>query len=308
MTKLHPHCGQCSQCIDRRFAVLAAGQMDEDPAEAYKVDLLLGERQAGPDREMALAFVRSASAIDQMSDLTFFTQYGETSRIVGFFSEPADTVARRILGLHRRHAAAVCRIFDQAIALQAPALRLGSLPSTCLRSLIVSQREGEPAYPERSGTWTQIVTTRADIRMAVDERQRRIIFDLWGEIRGASAELLIALAKPFRQAMRDERAPEGYPFIETSKLMHETNCNSKESLRRRVLRCRNMMVELATNAGDAPPALDSVIESNQWHGYRLNPDRVRLVALTELPASAFRSRFSTERSRFSLVTPGESTA
>ena len=39
MTIHQPHCGYCSQCIDRRFAMLAAGQEHEDPAEAYKVDL-----------------------------------------------------------------------------------------------------------------------------------------------------------------------------------------------------------------------------------------------------------------------------
>ena len=94
MTKLHSHCGQCSQCIDRRFAVLAAGQEDEDPADAYKVDLLLDGREPGPDREMALAFVRSASKVSQMTDVEFFAHFGETGRIVSFFQEPATTVAR----------------------------------------------------------------------------------------------------------------------------------------------------------------------------------------------------------------------
>jgi hypothetical protein len=55
MTILHPHCGRCSQCIDRRFGVIAAEQDHQDPADAYKVDLFLGKRQPGPDREMALA-------------------------------------------------------------------------------------------------------------------------------------------------------------------------------------------------------------------------------------------------------------
>jgi hypothetical protein len=63
MTILHPHCGHCSQCIDRRFAVLAAGQENEDPAEAYKVELFTDERPPGPDREMSLAYVRSARLI-----------------------------------------------------------------------------------------------------------------------------------------------------------------------------------------------------------------------------------------------------
>src|SRR5262249_32635630 len=43
MTILHPHCGHCSQCIDRRFAVLAAGQGQNDPVDAYKVDLFTGK-------------------------------------------------------------------------------------------------------------------------------------------------------------------------------------------------------------------------------------------------------------------------
>ena len=69
MTKTHPHCGLCSQCIDRRFAVLAAGLKREDPAEAYKVDLFTGERLPGPGRELALAYVRSVSDIDRMTEV-----------------------------------------------------------------------------------------------------------------------------------------------------------------------------------------------------------------------------------------------
>jgi hypothetical protein len=41
------HCGVCSQCIDRRFAVLAANQADNDPAGGYAVNLLVDEFQTG---------------------------------------------------------------------------------------------------------------------------------------------------------------------------------------------------------------------------------------------------------------------
>ena len=111
MTTEHPHCGLCSQCIDRRFAVLAAGLEQDDPIEGYKVDLFTGERPAGPGRELALAYVRSASDITGMTEVDFFSRYGEASRALRFFEEPASTVARRIHDLHRRHAAAVCRSF-----------------------------------------------------------------------------------------------------------------------------------------------------------------------------------------------------
>jgi len=33
-----------------------------------------------------------------------------------------------------------------------------------------------------------------------------------------------------------------------------------------------------TNRGEL--AIDAVIENSQWHGYRLNPDQVRLVVLS----------------------------
>ena len=278
MTTLHPHCGQCSQCIDRRFAVLAAGLEQEDPAEAYKVDLFTGERLPGPGRELALAYVRSASDIDRMTEVDFFSRYGEASRAVGSFAEPPGTVAKRIFDLHRRHANAVCSVFEQAISTYAAGLREGTLPRSCLLSLVVGQREGERLYPERIPALEQPIPARPEIRMAID--RRRVIFDRWGEIKGAGAELLIALAEPFREATRDELAPENFPFIKTD-LLRRPKC-TEEALRRRVLRCRSRIAHLATAAGEPAPAIDAVIENSRWHGYRLNPDSVRIVAITEL--------------------------
>ena len=172
MTKLHPHCGHCSQCIDRRFAVLAAGQEKEDPAEAYKVDLLTGERPAGPDREMALAYIRSASRIQHLEDVAFFAHYGEVSRIVDCLSEPADRVAERILDLHRRHADAACRVFDDAISAHSSALREGSLAAGFLLSLVVGQHGAADAYPHPSQESGEVAAIDTEIRIAVDEAER----------------------------------------------------------------------------------------------------------------------------------------
>ena len=52
------HCGACSQCIDRRFGILAAGLGDLDPAERYELDLLLGDRSLDRDVRMAVAYVK----------------------------------------------------------------------------------------------------------------------------------------------------------------------------------------------------------------------------------------------------------
>jgi hypothetical protein len=59
-TTQHPHCGRCSQCVDRRFAALASGLDLKDPAEAYALDLMEGVRTDARDREIALSYVRNA--------------------------------------------------------------------------------------------------------------------------------------------------------------------------------------------------------------------------------------------------------
>lgn len=285
MTKLHPHCGRCSQCIDRRFGILAAGLAHEDPSDGYKVDLFAGERVAGPDREIALAFIRSATGIDRMTEVAFFAQYGEISRVVRHYPDPADVVAQRIFDLHKRHASAVCRIFDEATRNHAAALRQGDLPVDCLLGLIVGRDALEGSYPTPVRGSQPAPLPERDIRIAIDEAGKRVEFDGWGEIRGVGAMLLIALAASFRQALTDERAPENYPYRSTSVLMRQTDCTSDELFRRRVQRCRIKIANLAVSAGVAAPVLDAVIENSQWHGYRLNPDRIRIVAISELKKS-----------------------
>ena len=282
MTKLHPHCGQCSQCIDRRFAILGAGQDHEDPAEAYNVDLFLGSRLAGPDREMALAFVRTASIVSQMEDVTFFANYGEASRVVGFFRESADTVATQILDLHRRHASAVCHVFDATIASNAASIRDGSLPMDCLLSLVIGDRGGGLTYSLQTQAPDNPIAVSSEIKIAIDETETRVVMDRWGELKGASAELIIALSRPFRQAARDELVPEHYPFTRVSNLLALTTCTDDETFRRRVHRCRGKIAQIAKSAGDPPPSIDAVIENIEWRGYRLNPDRIRIVTISEL--------------------------
>jgi 7-cyano-7-deazaguanine synthase in queuosine biosynthesis len=59
-THMHSHCGRCSQCVDRRIAVLSSGQGANDPVEAYASDPLRGTRPSVTDKEMVLSYVRNA--------------------------------------------------------------------------------------------------------------------------------------------------------------------------------------------------------------------------------------------------------
>src|SRR3712207_3838465 len=99
-----------------------------------------------------------------------------------------------------------------------------------------------------------------EIRLAIDEEGKRVTFERWGVVSGAGAELVIALAGPFRSAARDERAPEHYPFTKTPDLLRRLGCDSEEALRRRVERLREQLVRLAKRAGGPAPAIGTVIE------------------------------------------------
>ena len=80
MTKLYTHCGCCSQCLDRRFAVLAANAAGHDPVEMYRVELLAGARDRPNDQTMAESYVRTALELREMSELEFFGRFsGETA-------------------------------------------------------------------------------------------------------------------------------------------------------------------------------------------------------------------------------------
>ncbi len=141
MTKQHTHCGTCSQCIDRRFAVIAAGQEANDPGEAYKVDLLVGEREKGEakksdPRTMIAAYLETANEIEKMDALQFFSHFGEASRVLRHIAANSDATAMQIFDMHRRHAKQVTGVIDQAIAKYGSAIRKREFPASCTLRLV----------------------------------------------------------------------------------------------------------------------------------------------------------------------------
>lgn len=135
ITRLHTHCGTCSQCIDRRFAVLAAGVADADPAEAYKVDLLSGAREQGDPRTMITAFAETAREITKLDAIGFFTRFGEASRVLRHIDGNPDATALRVFDLHQRHARQVTQVIADGIKQYSAEILDRSLPPTCLLRL-----------------------------------------------------------------------------------------------------------------------------------------------------------------------------
>jgi len=177
MTTLHTHCGKCSQCIDRRFAVLASGYGDYEPSEMYKVDLLTGARETLEDRTMLESYVRTATDVAKMSEMEFFSHFGEASRVFSHLEGTADENAAKILDLHKRHAGQICEVIDNAIQNHVREIREGTLPSSCLLILALPEpyRKSAEITPEEMDKSRNTFRKEGDVwRIVYDGEQKSL--------------------------------------------------------------------------------------------------------------------------------------
>ena len=127
-TRLHTHCGSCSQCLDRRFAMLAAGLSKADPAEMYETGVLDGARDSERDRTMAVDWTSHADALGDMDEQWFMRRFTAelTDLIAGFPDRAPWQVFADALALHRRHGKAVRQVLATALASAPPRSWLGN--------------------------------------------------------------------------------------------------------------------------------------------------------------------------------------
>ncbi len=114
------HCGACSQCIDRRFAVVAAGLEDHDPEGAYMTDVFLGERVSDQSRTMALDWMRRSWEAADSDELRFVSETAsELPRILDGFPETERGAAlAKAFSLHKRQGLAVRKALARMMAMQ----------------------------------------------------------------------------------------------------------------------------------------------------------------------------------------------
>jgi hypothetical protein len=140
-SKTQQHCGTCSQCIDRRIAVLAADAEAHDPATDYVVDVFTGPRKDGYERNMAVGYARHAIELDAMSELQIAERFNrEIMAAVRYASGRRSEAAEALVSLHRRHAAAAARVIVDQLRAQGDAIITGGLSDTSMLALIAGRR------------------------------------------------------------------------------------------------------------------------------------------------------------------------
>jgi len=144
-SKAHTHCGRCSQCLERRFAVLGAGLAASDPGDKYAVDLLTGDRKDGVDRAMAVGYVQRARILGQITDAQIFEKFPELHRILPYLDVPRAQAIKDSIDLLRRHSSQIGKVLEDGIKCYAKDLRQRNVPPTSLLFMAIT----DPALVEQ---------------------------------------------------------------------------------------------------------------------------------------------------------------
>lgn len=272
-TKQHLHCGRCSQCIDRRFAVLAAGLEHADPAEAYKLDLLTGQRNYMRDREIGLSYMRNAEAFAHMTPGDLERTFPAVLDAVGHLGHPPETGLSMITDLLRRHGASVMEVVhDCTRSRPASEFPDGSLPrlyGDAQRERTLPGVQVEPISPERQ--------EKSVVRMVIDPDRGHVRLDGIVELRKtAAARLIITLAKNWLKGAGAGLDPLDFPCIQADQLAKMLNYQGDDMVRQAVSRARRDLQRRLESAGRDGKLGEDLIENVPWHGYRLAPDRVQV--------------------------------
>lgn len=172
MSNQHTHCGGCSQCIDRRFAILAANADMHDPVERYKFDVFTESREIhnkkkNVEKIMAAAYLERANQVKNLSGVTqFISSYPDVGRVFKFLSGDTGQAAQRVFDLYKRHANEVMGALKELLKRHSEEILERTLPGDCLlriayesgsvislSSVVTVEKQPENFFRKRGAIW-----------------------------------------------------------------------------------------------------------------------------------------------------------
>jgi hypothetical protein len=139
----------------------------------------------------------------------------------------------------------------------------------------------------------------SEIRMALDERKHRVLFEGVPPIEGkANCSLIERLAVQYGEDLQAGRVPENYQYVRAVVLANALSVE-EPTLPRRVHRFRKAVCLRFEEHCGLPLAKDAIIETKEWSGYRLSPS-VRLVTPGQVTVVQRPSRLFTTKSHLQV--------
>jgi 7-cyano-7-deazaguanine synthase in queuosine biosynthesis len=283
-TKRKQHCGVCSQCVDRRVAILAAGMSEHDPSENYAVDLFTGSHESGSALTMVEGYVLRAQKLATMSQQAFAASYGQIFRAVEHLPGSPDENVSRLWDLHRRHGKEVVSVVDHELQTTGTLDQALSIPDKSLLAIVHSPFATQPAYTDPSEAEpTAARQAGADsheykweaIGLAIDPEAKRVVFSGDLEVGGSAYGLLQVLAMTFEADVEAGTFIEHHTFVKANALARRLRI-AEPSLRQRISRVRKLIAARFIEKLNREIAADDIIQNEGLKGYRLNPHLVLL--------------------------------
>jgi hypothetical protein len=142
-TNLQPHCGVCTQCIDRRFASIAANLEEHDLKAKYEKDIFDQALTTPESKAHSENYIRFAMKLEKLETLeAFFETYPELYDCLP--DTHSGQIAQEIFHLFQRHQRAVNQALEKKLQEYAPELRRNSLPADCLLKIVAKGISDEP--------------------------------------------------------------------------------------------------------------------------------------------------------------------
>jgi 7-cyano-7-deazaguanine synthase in queuosine biosynthesis len=279
---LRTHCGACSQCLDRRFAILAAGLEKYDPEECYATDVLFGVRERDRSVTLALEWTRHALRFRDMDDRDFLSTFGhELMRILrGHDDFDRADALRRVHDLHVRHSEAVARVLEGVLKDRAADIVAGRLPASSLVAMHLGQpREGGPglAQDPRAGSATVFETNDIVEEDVVPDQNKPLTVAFFeeegkpvvavqglGRVAGAPARIPHVLKPYFDEARATGLSHDDHPYLLLPTL-EELRDMAPRTIRKNVQRCRARLNDFYQDVHGVAPDRVLLIESDQPH-------------------------------------------
>jgi hypothetical protein len=148
----HPHCGTCSQCIDRRFGVVAAGAEGFDPASRYATDIFTGARPQEEDRMMMALYLERAKRVASIGTASeLISLFPEVVRTLKYLGDAPLAAAEKVVDLHKRHGGEVKRVLEEMTKRYSATIVDRSMPKDCLMRIVYDSgpAESRPEPPKK---------------------------------------------------------------------------------------------------------------------------------------------------------------
>ncbi|MFC1791085.1 7-cyano-7-deazaguanine synthase [Gemmatimonadota bacterium] len=162
-----PHCGECSQCVDRRFAAVAAGVEAYDLPERYGADVFLDDLK-GEGLKQAESHVRAAYYFEATSAEMMVLDNPDLLEALPYLGSSSAKAATALYDLHQRFASQTLAALTEMTKRHSEELVRGDLPERCLLALAAARRFRKEVALDMGQRITRILLRDLPIRFQTE--------------------------------------------------------------------------------------------------------------------------------------------